>query len=125
MDEIKVTNVKVEFIRPRGYSNLKEWCNDPNNIYIGRAGVVFIDGERYPKASSIWANPYKINKDGTREEVIEKYRKYITKKIEAGEVDLGELKGKTLGCWCLPHSCHGNVLVELCQLSSSALAPPF
>ena len=24
-----------------------------------------------------------------------------------------ELKGKTLGCFCKPKSCHGDVLVEL------------
>lgn len=26
---------------------------------------------------------------------------------------LPELKGKTLGCWCKPYPCHGDVLVEL------------
>ena len=24
-----------------------------------------------------------------------------------------ELKGKTLGCWCKPYPCHGDVLAEL------------
>lgn len=27
--------------------------------------------------------------------------------------DLHELKGKTLGCFCSPLACHGDVLVEL------------
>jgi hypothetical protein len=27
--------------------------------------------------------------------------------------DLHELKGKILGCWCSPKSCHGDVLSEL------------
>ena len=27
--------------------------------------------------------------------------------------DLGELKGKILGCWCRPNKCHGDILVEL------------
>ena len=26
---------------------------------------------------------------------------------------LTELKGKTLGCWCKPNPCHGDVLVRL------------
>jgi hypothetical protein len=27
---------------------------------------------------------------------------------------LSELRGKTLGCWCVPdHECHGQVLIEL------------
>ena len=29
------------------------------------------------------------------------------------ENDLEELEGKTLGCWCKPKTCHGDVLVEL------------
>jgi hypothetical protein len=27
--------------------------------------------------------------------------------------DLVELKGKTLGCWCKPKTCHGDILVKL------------
>lgn len=30
--------------------------------------------------------------------------------------DLHELKGKVLGCWCAPNSCHGDVLTELADL---------
>jgi len=29
--------------------------------------------------------------------------------------DLQELEGKVLGCWCSPHECHGDVLVELLE----------
>ena len=28
---------------------------------------------------------------------------------------LAELDGKTLGCWCAPNPCHGDVLVRLCE----------
>ncbi len=81
MKQTVVVNVKVTNLRPV-YNNLKEWCKDcNNNIYIGRKGVVFIDGERYPKESSIWANPYKISKDMSREDCIIEYEKYIRKKI--------------------------------------------
>ena len=41
-------NVKVKYIRPF-YNNLKEWMEDENNVYIGRKGVVFIDGKRFRK----------------------------------------------------------------------------
>jgi hypothetical protein len=37
-----VVNVKVAFIRPK-YKNLKEFTDDSNNSYIGRAGVVFVN----------------------------------------------------------------------------------
>ena len=68
------------------------------DIYIGRP--------------SIWGNPFVIGNDGTREEVIEKYRQYILQKPELLN-RLPELKDKVLGCWCSPKKCHGDVLVEL------------
>ena len=105
-----IVNVKVKYIRPI-YNNLKEWMKDPNNVYIGRRGVVFIDGERFPKRDSKWANPFKINKNTTREKVIQQYRDYITNIMNND--DFHELKGKNLGCWCKPEGCHGDVLAEL------------
>lgn len=74
-------------------------CNTESyDIYIGRP--------------SKWGNPFKIGKDGTRKEVIEKYRDYILSNKELMD-SLHELEGKTLGCWCKPKACHGDILVEL------------
>jgi hypothetical protein len=120
-----VCNCKVQFIRPQ-YKNLQQWCTDTKNLYIGRAGVVFVDKQRFPKESSKWANPFKIGKDGDRDEVIKKYRKYIREKIasEPDHYSLEELRGKRLGCWCIEHGetteldplrCHGQVLLELLE----------
>ncbi len=121
---MSVVNCKVKYIRPQ-YNNLKEWMDDPNNVYIGRAGVVFVTNEetgnkeRFPKFSSVFANPFKVGKDGTREEVIALYRDYTEEKLEkATEQELIELismKGKNLGCWCHPEPCHGDVLLELIE----------
>lgn len=66
-----------------------------------------------------WGNPFKIPRDGDRNEVIAKYRQWITE----GEgrhllADLDELKGQTLGCWCKPLACHGDVLIELIEVDS-------
>lgn len=68
------------------------------DVYIGRP--------------SKWGNPYQIGVHGTREEVIQKYREMIlgNEKLLAA---LPELRGKVLGCWCSPLACHGDVLVEL------------
>jgi hypothetical protein len=61
---------------------------------------------------SIWGNPFILPDDGTRKEVIENYRWYYTKKPSLqGKIDI--LKGKVLGCWCYPLSCHGDVLKEI------------
>lgn len=70
------------------------------DIYIGRP--------------SRWGNPFTIGKDGTREQVVEKYRDWILKQPKLLR-DLWELKGKTLGCWCSPQACHGDVLCELVE----------
>lgn len=116
---MSIENVKVKYIRPKGYNNLKEWVKDTKNEYIGRAGIVFIDGERYPKRSSPFQNPFKIGKDGDRDEVIDKYRSYIIDNIEKNEILMKQLinmKGKRLGCWCYPDACHGDVLLELIDM---------
>lgn len=112
---MSVVNVKVINIRPK-YKNLEEWMKDENNVYIGRAGIVFINGKRYPSKSSIFANPYKIGKDGERNDVIIKYKKYILDKINTSieyQEEFEKIKGKNLGCWCSPEKCHGDVLLEL------------
>lgn len=115
MEPTIICCVKVKNIRPK-YANLKEWMTDPNNVYIGRAGIVFIDGVRFPKRDSVWANPFKISNECDRDLVIQKYHAYIQAKLELDTnlvAELLVLKGKTLGCWCSPDACHGDVLVEL------------
>lgn len=68
------------------------------DIYIGRG--------------SDWGNPYKIGVDGTRHEVIEKYKLYLQSRPDL-LARIGELKGKILGCWCHPKACHGHYLAKL------------
>lgn len=81
-------------------------------VYIGRP--------------SKWGNPFIIGQDGTREQVIQKYKDWIT--TGAGKhllSRLNELKGKQLGCYCKPLPCHGDVLVELISsLDESPKSPP-
>jgi len=109
-----VVNVKVKYIRPK-YKNLEEWLEDPNNVNIGRGNVIRINNKPMPPKSSKWANPFKIGKDGTREDVIAKYKEHITK---SGLIkDIEELRGKNLGCWCKPEHCHGDILLEFLEQS--------
>ena len=59
-------------------------------------------------------NPFVIGRDGTREQVIEKYREWILSNPKLlGDIE--ELRGKTLGCYCSPLACHGNILIELLE----------
>lgn len=116
----KVVNVMVKYIRP-DYTDLEDWDSHPDNVYIGRRGVVFIanmDGtkKRYPPLDSYWANPFKITGNESRQDVIDKYEKHIVAKLNHdGWEKLEELRGKTLGCWCKPEACHGDVLVKLLE----------
>jgi hypothetical protein len=67
-------------------------------VYIGRPGK--------------WGNPFVIGRDGTRAEVIAKYRGWLLRNTRL-MADLQELRGKDLVCWCAPCACHGDVLLEL------------
>ena len=71
---------------------------EPYDVYVGRP--------------SLFGNPFVIGKDGTREEVIAKYRDWLLAQPEL-IAQLGELRGKTLACWCAPKPCHADVLLEL------------
>ncbi len=75
------------------------------DIYIGRP--------------TKWGNPFSHKKEtlaqyivGSREQAVASYREWIKTQPELLK-DLGELKGKVLACWCKPHACHGDVLLEL------------
>jgi hypothetical protein len=81
---------------------------EPYDVYIGRP--------------SKWGNPYS-HKEGTlaefrvknRAEALEKYEKYLLEN-ETLFNSLIELQGKTLGCWCKPNKCHGDILVKWSNL---------
>lgn len=81
--------------------------NEPYDVYIGRG--------------SKWGCPYTIIKDrptlaseivDSKEEALSKYKEYVLASPELME-SLDELEGKTLGCFCKPEKCHGDILLEL------------
>lgn len=83
---------------------------EPYDVYIGRP--------------SRWGNPFTIGKDGTREEVIDKYRTWLWGEIESGtirEEDLAFLHGQRLACWCSPQPCHGDILVSAAEWAHHSL----
>jgi len=74
--------------------------------YVGRASP------RRGLAGSAFANPYRVDVDGTRDEVIELYRDWLLDRPELLD-RLRELRGRRLACWCRPLPCHADVLIEL------------
>jgi hypothetical protein len=81
---------------------------EPHVTYIGRR---FKRGP-YDFESSVWANPYPVERNGRRRAVA-LYRDHVLSS-PALLARLPELEGETLGCWCgLDEACHGDVLIEL------------
>jgi hypothetical protein len=76
-------------------------------------------GAVYIGRPSKWGNPFVIGRDGTRHEVVAKYRAYLLANPRLLAA-LPELAGKDLVCWCAPEACHGDVLVELANLTPSS-----
>lgn len=84
---------------------------EPFDVYIGRG--------------SKWGNPYSHldntkaeHRVATVEEAIDGYRMQLMHQIATLQIttqDLLELEGKTLGCFCKPKPCHGDVIVELIE----------
>lgn len=73
------------------------------------------DGE-YIGRPSVLGNPFAVGRDGSREQVIAKYRVWLWEQInQRGKVweellRLAEVENLTLICFCKPLACHGDVV---------------
>lgn len=106
MNNTKVIDIHKENLKKLGYNSLEHWLLDPNHVYIGRH-LVYVDGT----FNSRWRNPYPVKRLG-REECLKAYRQMIAANPKM-LAELEELRGKTLGCWCKPEACHGDIILEL------------
>ncbi len=70
-------------------------------LYIGREFAEF--------AASKWLNPFPVQIYG-RPFCLKLYEDWVRGYLWN---DLHELDGQTLGCWCHPKACHGDVLKRL------------
>jgi Domain of unknown function (DUF4326) len=73
-----------------------------NRVYVGRP--------------SKWGNPFALGREGSRSEVISKYRCWVVTQADLMNA-LIELRGKDLICWCAPLACHAEVLRDLSNSS--------
>lgn len=83
------------------------------DIYIGRG--------------SPYGNPFKIGKDGDRDEVIRKFRLYFQERLKdlVYKKRVMDLHNKRLGCYCVENPwiyidgghfvCHGQVIAEFIE----------
>lgn len=91
----------LEATLPKVLNKYKDYIPE-DAVYIGRP--------------SKWGNPFVIGKDGTREQVIAKYREYLLANLELVAAAQTELRGKDLVCFCAPKMCHGDVLMEVIMM---------
>lgn len=64
---------------------------------------------------SIYGNPFVIGRDGSRKEVISKFKTYFYDKLQKDldfKKEVLKLKDKKLGCFCKPLECHGDVIAD-------------
>ncbi|MXW92478.1 MAG: DUF4326 domain-containing protein [Rhodospirillaceae bacterium] len=73
---------------------------------------------------TVWGNPFVVGRDGTRAQVIARYRTDLWRRIRAGEIALEEvaaLNGRDLACHCAPLPCHGEVLASAAAWAAATL----
>ena len=68
-----------------------------------------------------WGNPYQIGRDGTRDEVLRKFQKWVF----AARPFLiyhaqRELRGRDLVCWCAPQRCHADFWLRVANGKAAA-----
>lgn len=92
--------------------DITEWLKDPKNVYIGHS-INPLDGHNVERSRQ-WALPSHIK--GTRTAIDDAYEDWLLKTMASNPNmygDIKNLKNKTLGCWCHPKLCHGDVIVEI------------
>jgi hypothetical protein len=100
---------------------------DDYDVYIGRGK------DPHTREWGEWGNPFShrqsasatVTKANSVEEAIERYKADLWKRLRDGRLSvekLATLRGKTLGCWCAPGPCHGEVLVAAAEWAAGRLA---
>jgi mannose-6-phosphate isomerase-like protein (cupin superfamily) len=90
---------------------------NPDHVYIGRAN------RRWRLPASKWANPFPLRSEREREAMLARYRGYLQERPDL-RAAVGELRGRTLYCWCAPKPCHGDILAALADAPDAGPAAP-
>ncbi len=69
-------------------------------------------GARFIGRGSCWGNPFVIGPDGTRPEVVAKYKAWVINQ-SCLMTQLDDLRGHDQVCFCAPRLCHGTTLRDL------------
>ncbi len=86
--------------------NIKNKPTPSYHIYIGRVNK-WLD-----LPQSKWANPFHLKKEADRPAVLTAYCDHLLL-WNSLVCHLEDLDGLTLGCYCVPKKCHGDVIIAL------------
>lgn len=95
--------------------NIKKVPDSEFDEYVGRGRGNKHIGNTEVGEHGWLGNPFAVGVDGTREEVVTQFAVVFCRKLlndEEFKEAVDKLEGQTLGCWCKPEACHGDVLVE-------------
>lgn len=76
------------------------------DVYIGRGGK----GQ-----DGYFGNPIRLEDESQRVSVLHQYERYFFDRLVRDPIfneRVYSLKGKTLGCFCKPKLCHGDIIVD-------------
>lgn len=78
------------------------------DVYVGRGSPY---GNPFTHLTSGTLAKYRV---ATREEAVAKYEEWLLAPEQAALLEHArrELRGKVLGCWCVPYLCHAEVLAR-------------
>ncbi|MGW3845545.1 DUF4326 domain-containing protein [Streptomyces fagopyri] len=81
-------------------------------VYVGRRRTLgHWDLPRHPLANPFVHDTAARRRDGSRAEVMERYRAHLLGHPEV-LAQVTAPRGRILACWCAPLLCHGDVLAE-------------
>ena len=84
---------------------VKGWKMPENTVSVTRPGK--------------WGNPFKENVWG-RELALRNYRDFLETCIKTGALNINEIKGKNLACFCKPgEPCHADILLEVANQTNT------
>lgn len=98
---------------PPHFTTVVNIKNSSYDQYIGRAG----HGQ-----DGYFGNPYRLNAEMNPGDTLNRYRKYFYDRLKNDpefKDKVLNLKGKVLGCFCKPNECHGYIIAEYLNGTSS------
>src|SRR5438309_10352959 len=94
MEQSRIGMIRVQRRRVKG------WRMPENTVYVGRP--------------SKWGNPFAYSLEYSLYQSLEKYQKWLGKKLDEDPNFLKPLEGKNLACWCpLTRTCHADILLAI------------